>query len=223
MTAPTAESLIADRDAVIAAFAARVARDAPDIDDAERASLRARGLSDADIVDVILAVAARCFFSTVLDATGTRADAAYRERLPADLVGALTGLTSGRFPVAAHAIYAESPSAKDAKGKRAVNGNAANVVESKAGRTAIDIFAKPGSPVIAVQDGEIRAIGESAKLGRYVVLQDVYGNRYTYSHLGQVAAPAFAIAPLSQSGLPTTKWPFVRAVTLSQMPTWSFV
>ncbi len=108
--------------------------------------------------------------------------------LPADLVGALTGLTSGRFPVAAHAIYAESPSAKDAKGKRAVNGNAANVVESKAGRTAIDIFAKPGSPVIAVQDGEIRAIGESAKLGRYVVLQDVYGNRYTYSHLGQVAA-----------------------------------
>ncbi|CCI51969.1 carboxymuconolactone decarboxylase family protein [Nostocoides jenkinsii] len=96
VTAPTAESLIADRDAVIAAFAARVARDAPDIDDAERASLRARGLSDADIVDVILAVAARCFFSTVLDATGTRADAAYRERLPADLV---SELTCGREPL----------------------------------------------------------------------------------------------------------------------------
>ena len=96
VTAPTAESSIADRDAVIAAFAARVARDAPDIDDAERASLRARGLSDADIVDVILAVAARCFFSTVLDATGTRADAAYRERLPADLV---SELTCGREPL----------------------------------------------------------------------------------------------------------------------------
>ena len=93
---PDAKTAPADRDALIAVFAARVARHAPDIDDAEREALRARGLSDADILDVILAVAARCFFSTVLDATGTRADAAYRERLPADLVAELT---CGREPL----------------------------------------------------------------------------------------------------------------------------
>lgn len=93
---PDAKTAPADRDAAIAVFAARVARHAPDIDDAEREALRARGLSDADILDVILAVAARCFFSTVLDATGTRADAAYRERLPADLVAELT---CGREPL----------------------------------------------------------------------------------------------------------------------------
>ena len=96
MVTPDGESLAADRDAAIAAFAARVARDAPHIDDSEREALRAHGLSDADIFDVILAVAARCFFSTVLDATGTRADAAYRERLPVDLV---TELTCGREPL----------------------------------------------------------------------------------------------------------------------------
>lgn len=108
--------------------------------------------------------------------------------MPADLVGALTGLTSGRFPVAARSIYAGSPSAKEAKGRPARGSNAANVVSGKAGRTSIDIFAKAGSPVIAVNDGEIRAIGQSKKLGRYIVLQDVYGNRYTYSQLGQVAS-----------------------------------
>ena len=93
---PDGEALAVDRDAAIAAFAARVARDAPHIDDTEREALRAHGLSDADIFDVILAVAARCFFSTVLDATGTRADASYRERLPVDLV---TELTCGREPL----------------------------------------------------------------------------------------------------------------------------
>ena len=41
--------------------------------------------------------------------------------------------------------------------------------------------------MVAVNDGVIKKIGESKKLGRYVVLQDVYGNRYTYAHLGSVA------------------------------------
>ena len=44
---------------------------------------------------VILTTAARCFFSTVLDATGTRADTAYRQSLPPDL---LAELTAGRPP-----------------------------------------------------------------------------------------------------------------------------
>jgi hypothetical protein len=33
------------------------------------------------VLDVVLATAARCFFSTVLDATGTLPDAALRDRL----------------------------------------------------------------------------------------------------------------------------------------------
>ena len=38
--------------------------------------------------------------------------------------------------------------------------------------------------MVAVNDGVIKAIGRNKKLGRHVVLQDVYGNRYTYAHLG---------------------------------------
>ena len=41
--------------------------------------------------------------------------------------------------------------------------------------------------MVAVNDGVIKKIGESERLGRYVWLQDVYGNRYTYAHLGSVA------------------------------------
>src|SRR5665647_2731605 len=39
--------------------------------------LRELGLDDAEVLDVVLAAAARCFFSTVLDAVGAQPDAAY--------------------------------------------------------------------------------------------------------------------------------------------------
>ena len=38
-----------------------------------------------------------------------------------------------------------------------------------------------------MNDGVIKKIGRNKKLGRHVVLQDVYGNRYTYAHLGEVS------------------------------------
>ena len=106
--------------------------------------------------------------------------------VPADLVGSLTGLTEGRFPVAARARYADDLQEKEAV-KRVKRGNAANVVESDDNRDDIEIFAKQGAPVVATNDGEIKKIGVSKKLGRYVTLQDVYGNRYTYSGLGSTA------------------------------------
>jgi uncharacterized peroxidase-related enzyme len=67
----------------IIGFARTAARSAPDVDEFDIAALRDAGLADGEIFDVILAVAARCFFSTVLDATGTPADAEYRSLPPA--------------------------------------------------------------------------------------------------------------------------------------------
>jgi hypothetical protein len=106
--------------------------------------------------------------------------------LPSDLIGSLTGLTEGRFPVAARAKYADDLSEKDAL-KRVKRGqNAANVINSNDNRRGIDIFAKQGAPVVAVNDGIIKKIG--VKRGRkFIVLQDAYGNRYTYENLGSVS------------------------------------
>ncbi|MFP5361394.1 MAG: lytic murein transglycosylase [Thermoleophilia bacterium] len=107
--------------------------------------------------------------------------------LPSDLVGSLNGLTQGHFPVFAKARYADDISER-ATGRRAAAGqNVANPVESQATRRGIDIFAKAGSPAIAVQDGKIVAMGSSKRLGNFVRLRDVYGNTYTYAHLKKVA------------------------------------
>ena len=38
-----------------------------------------------------------------------------------------------------------------------------------------------------MNDGQIVDTGNNGKLGRYVVLQDAYGNQYTYSGLGEVS------------------------------------
>jgi len=107
--------------------------------------------------------------------------------VPADLIGSLTGLTEGRFPVFARARYADDIAERQLL-KRVNRGeNAAQLVESDDSRRSIDIFAGKGSPVVAVNDGVIKKIGRNRKLGRHVVLQDVYGNRYTYAHLGEVS------------------------------------
>jgi hypothetical protein len=107
--------------------------------------------------------------------------------MPADLVGSLTGLTQAQFPVAATATYADSLDAKAASKQVTTGANAANTVEGDPQRRSINVFAKRGAPVIAVNDGRIVKIGRSPTLGRYAVLQDVYGNRYSYDHLGSLA------------------------------------
>ena len=110
-------------------------------------------------------------------------------RLPADLVGSLTGLTEGaHFPIAADARYADDVAARAAlkKGESPDYGNAAEVISSSPTPRGINIFSKEGAPVVAVNDGIIRKLGSSDRLGNFVVLEDTYGNRYTYAELGSL-------------------------------------
>jgi hypothetical protein len=107
--------------------------------------------------------------------------------VPADLVGSLTGLTEGHFPVYARARYADDLAENDAIKRVKRGANAANIISGSSDRKGIDIFARRGAPVIAVNDGVIKKIGVSKKIGRYIVLQDVYGNQYTYGNLGRVS------------------------------------
>jgi hypothetical protein len=112
-------------------------------------------------------------------------------RIPSTLVGSLTGLTEGaHFPVAADARYSDELAARQALKNSTTDsriaGNAAEVISSSPTRRGINIFAKKGSPVVAVNDGVIRKMGHSAELGNFVVLEDTYGNRYTYAGLGNL-------------------------------------
>lgn len=79
-----------DQERAVVAFAAKAARAAADITVEDVEVLRRHGLADTEILDVVLATGARCFFSTVLDGTGTLADAQFADRLSDDLGRALT-------------------------------------------------------------------------------------------------------------------------------------
>ena len=71
-------------------FAQKVALNAYKVTEDDVAGLRAFGLTDADVFDVVLTAAARAFFSKSLDAMGAEPDEAYVEQLGGDVVAALS-------------------------------------------------------------------------------------------------------------------------------------
>jgi uncharacterized peroxidase-related enzyme len=75
-------------DVAVMDLAERVVDDATSIGDEDLQPLRQLGLSETEIMDVVLAAAARCFFSKTLDALAVRPDASYR-RLDEELRDAL--------------------------------------------------------------------------------------------------------------------------------------
>jgi uncharacterized peroxidase-related enzyme len=85
-----------ETDVAVMDLARKVADDATGVTEADVARLRALGLTDAEVLDVVLAAAARCFFSKVLDAVGAEPDARFAALDP----GLRDALTVGR-PIAA--------------------------------------------------------------------------------------------------------------------------
>jgi soluble lytic murein transglycosylase-like protein len=103
--------------------------------------------------------------------------------MPSDLVGSLSGLVEGRFPVRARASYAS-------RLDRGVPAGDPRPTARLAGPSArprsIRILARAGAPVVAVHDARVAATGHSGRFGRYVTLRDAYGNRFAYGHLAAV-------------------------------------
>ena len=81
---------LAEVEVAVMDLAAKVATDATTVAQADIDRLRSLGLSDQDILDVVLAAAVRCFFSKVLDGVGAEPDAKYSRLDPAALRDALT-------------------------------------------------------------------------------------------------------------------------------------
>jgi uncharacterized peroxidase-related enzyme len=77
------------RDVAVMDLAEKVVDDATSVTREDIDRLREHGLSDADILDVVLAASVRCFFSKTLDALGVQPDAKYAELEP-ELGEALT-------------------------------------------------------------------------------------------------------------------------------------
>ncbi|MBV8562557.1 MAG: peroxidase, partial [Actinobacteria bacterium] len=72
-----------EADRAVMELAEKVVDDATSVSRGDVDRLRSLGLTDEEIVDVVLAAAVRCFFSKTLDALGVQPDAAYAELDPA--------------------------------------------------------------------------------------------------------------------------------------------
>jgi uncharacterized peroxidase-related enzyme len=70
-------------DVAVMDLAEKIVDDATSVTQKDIDRLRALGLGDADIFDVVAAAAARCFFSKTLDALGAQPDSHYSELAPA--------------------------------------------------------------------------------------------------------------------------------------------
>ena len=108
--------------------------------------------------------------------------------LPADLVGSLTGLTQGHFPVHAKARYADDASTprRPSASRRA---NAALPVTSSATPPGHQHLRQGRLP--RDRHAGRRAsckMGQNKRLGKFLMLRDVYGNTYTYARLKKLAA-----------------------------------
>lgn len=74
---------LAPVDVAVMELADTIASDATAVTREQVDRLRELGLTDGEIVDVVLAAAARCFFSKTLDALGAEPDAKYAGLDPA--------------------------------------------------------------------------------------------------------------------------------------------
>ncbi len=158
-------------------------------------------------------------------------------QLPQDLVDSLTGLAEGRFPVTAigrhpwtpstlrdplahlnaHASTANQGTGASPSGAGALDAVGAAGGGAQSGGPAVDIAAAPGAPVVAVNDGRVVALGHSQTLGRYIVLQDVYGNEYVYAQLGSLARRYSVPAPIdAQASQRTTAAQASQSTTATQ-------
>ena len=82
-------SALLPQDRVVYEFAAKVATEAASVeaDDVDR--LRAAGLTDREIADVVFAASARCFFTAVLDGLGAQLDVQTAETFPEEMLSSM--------------------------------------------------------------------------------------------------------------------------------------
>jgi len=81
---------IDELEAAVMDLAEKVAADPTSVTQADVARLLDLGASEDDVFDVVLAAAARCFFSSVLEALAVAPDAEFTDQLRPDLAKALT-------------------------------------------------------------------------------------------------------------------------------------
>jgi hypothetical protein len=82
----------------------------------------------------------------------------------------------------------------------AASGAASGAEKADAAPQFVELMSAPNASVVAVQDGRILGLGSSHRLGKYVILRDIYGDVFTYAGLGSIA-PSYRLGKVSSAAL----------------------
>jgi len=102
------------------------------------------------------------------------------------------GSTPGSVPAPAPAVAADA-----AGGARATGAGADPAV---AAPQFVELLSASNASVVAVQDGRVLGLGRSHRLGKYVILRDIYGDVFTYAGLGSIA-PSYRLPKVPSAAL----------------------
>ncbi|HEY5091049.1 MAG TPA: lytic murein transglycosylase [Polyangia bacterium] len=105
---------------------------------------------------------------------------------PSDSTTAAAGSVPGSVP-------APSPTA-------AALGAASGAEKADAAPQLVELMSAPNASVVAVQDGRVLGLGRSHRLGKYVILRDIYGDVFTYAGLGSIA-PSYRLPKVPSAAL----------------------
>ncbi len=64
----------------------------------------------------------------------------------------------------------------------------------------VELLSAANASVVAVQDGRVLGLGHSHRLGKYVILRDIYGDVFTYAGLGSIA-PRYRLPKVPSAAL----------------------
>ena len=103
------------------------------------------------------------------------------------------GSTPGSVPAPAPAVAADA-----ASGTAAATGSAAGTADATP--QFVELLSAPKASVVAVQDGRVLGLGRSHRLGKYVILRDIYGDVFTYAGLGSIA-PSYRLPKVPSAAL----------------------
>jgi soluble lytic murein transglycosylase-like protein len=102
--------------------------------------------------------------------------------------GATAAKTPAKTSDAAASAPAATPGATPAPTPTAAAATSRKSLKHAPPLQLVDLLSAPNAKVVAAQDGRIVRLGSSHKLGKYVILRDVYGDVFTYSGLGSIAS-----------------------------------
>jgi soluble lytic murein transglycosylase-like protein len=91
-------------------------------------------------------------------------------------------------PSAPTSAAATAPGSSAAPSPTAAAATAGKAAKHPPALHLVDLMSAPNATVVAAQDGRVVKLGSSKKLGKYLILRDVYGDVFTYAGFGSIAS-----------------------------------